>query len=89
MKSEGLLMYSQQLTTDNYSEPQNTAHVLPFFSLLDWSIVSHKINDYKISNIKKSQLHNLNNLIANKRILFIDSLLYLMFTLPNITTYKI
>jgi len=86
MKPEGLLLYSQQLTTDSYSEPQNTAHVLPFFSVLDWSIVSHKINDYKISNVKKSQSHNLNNLIANNRILLTDSILYLMFTLPNITT---
>jgi len=48
--------------------------------------VSHKINDYKISNVKKSQSHNLNNLIANNRILLTDSILYLMFTLPNITT---
>ena len=86
MKPEGLLLYSQQLTTDSYSELQNTAHVLPVFRVLDWSNVSHKINNYKISDVKKSQSHNLNNLIANKRILLTDSILYLMFTFTNITT---
>jgi hypothetical protein len=34
-KPEGLLLYTQQLTSYSYSQLQNTAHVLPFYSILD------------------------------------------------------
>ena len=35
----------------------------------------------------KITITELKQLLANKRILLTDSILYLMFTLPNITTY--